>query len=100
MKNSRPNASVLPSARIIALIGGLIAANLLAWAAAWACWRSSALLFGGAVIAYGYGLRHAVDADHITAIDNTTRKMMQDGRRPLGVGFFFSLGHSTIVVAL
>jgi len=100
MKNSRPNASALPSARIIALIGGLIAANVLAWAAAWACWHTSALLFGGAVIAYGYGLRHAVDADHITAIDNTTRKMMQDGRRPLGVGFFFSLGHSTIVVAL
>jgi high-affinity nickel-transport protein len=44
------------------------------------------------------GLRHAVDADHIAAIDNATRKLMQDGQRPVSVGFFFSLGHSTIVV--
>ena len=50
--------------------------------------------------AYLFGLRHAFDADHIAAIDNTTRKLMQDGERPLGVGFFFSLGHSTIVLGL
>jgi high-affinity nickel-transport protein len=50
--------------------------------------------------AYLFGLRHAFDADHISAIDNTTRKLMQEGKRPLGVGFFFSLGHSTIVLAL
>ena len=50
--------------------------------------------------AYTLGLRHAFDADHIGAIDNTTRKLMSDGQRPLGVGFFFSLGHSTIVFAL
>src|ERR1043166_2349846 len=47
--------------------------------------------------AYLFGLRHAFDADHIAAIDNTTRKLLQDGRRPVGVGFFFSLGHSTVV---
>ncbi|HLQ62527.1 MAG TPA: HoxN/HupN/NixA family nickel/cobalt transporter [Candidatus Acidoferrales bacterium] len=48
-------------------------------------------------LAYTFGLRHAFDADHISAIDNTTRKLLQQGRRPVGVGFFFSLGHSTVV---
>ena len=55
---------------------------------------------GIGLTAYGFGLRHAFDADHISAIDNTTRKLLADGKRPLGVGFFFSLGHSTIVVGL
>jgi nickel/cobalt transporter (NiCoT) family protein len=55
---------------------------------------------GLGITAYTLGLRHAFDADHISAIDNTTRKLMADGKRPLGVGFFFSLGHSTIVLAL
>jgi high-affinity nickel-transport protein len=55
---------------------------------------------GTGVTAYTLGLRHAFDADHISAIDNTTRKLMSDGKRPLGVGFFFSLGHSTVVFAL
>jgi high-affinity nickel-transport protein len=53
---------------------------------------------GTALLAYSFGLRHAVDADHIAAIDNVTRKLMQDGKRPVAVGFMFSLGHSTIVV--
>src|ERR1700676_3940479 len=53
------------------------------------------LALGG--LAYTFGLRHAFDADHIAAIDNTTRKLLQDGRKPVGVGFFFSLGHSTVV---
>jgi high-affinity nickel-transport protein len=57
-------------------------------------------LAGLGVLAYSFGLRHAFDADHIAAIDNTTRKMLSQGRRPLGVGFFFSLGHSTIVFGL
>jgi high-affinity nickel-transport protein len=55
---------------------------------------------GTAALAYSFGLRHAFDADHIAAIDNVTRKLMQEGRRPVGVGLFFSLGHSTIVVGL
>jgi high-affinity nickel-transport protein len=55
---------------------------------------------GVGVTAYTLGLRHAFDADHIAAIDNTTRKLMADGRRPLSVGFFFSLGHSTVVFVL
>src|SRR6184192_2374185 len=53
------------------------------------------LALGG--LAYAFGLRHAFDADHISAIDNTTRKLLQEGKKPLGVGFFFSLGHSTVV---
>src|ERR1043166_2075284 len=57
-------------------------------------------LTGLATLAYTFGLRHAFDADHIAAIDNTTRKLLQDGERPLGPGFFFSLGHSTIVFSL
>jgi nickel/cobalt transporter (NiCoT) family protein len=55
---------------------------------------------GTGVTAYTLGLRHAFDADHISAIDNTTRKLMSDGKRPLSVGFFFSLGHSTVVFML
>ncbi len=64
--------------------------------------RYDARLFGIGVglTAYGFGLRHAFDADHISAIDNTTRKLISDGKRPVAVGFFFSLGHSTIVLAL
>ncbi len=54
---------------------------------------------GVAAVAYTLGLRHAFDADHISAIDNTTRKLMNEGKRPLSIGFWFSLGHSTIVVA-
>ncbi len=57
-------------------------------------------LVSAGFLAYTLGLRHAFDADHIAAIDNTTRKLMQDGQRPVAVGLFFSLGHSTIVVML
>src|SRR5256885_5436297 len=56
------------------------------------------LALGG--LAYTFGLRHAFDADHISAIDNTTRKMLQSGKKPVGVGFFFSLGHSTVVLLI
>src|SRR2546421_6872676 len=65
-------------------------------------WYSSSYpaLAGLGVLAYTFGLRHAFDADHIAAIDNTTRTFLAQGKRPLGVGFFFSLGHSTIVFAL
>ena len=55
------------------------------------------VMLGLGGLAYTFGLRHAFDADHISAIDNTTRKLLQEGKRPLGVGFFFSLGHSTVV---
>src|SRR2546425_5511020 len=55
------------------------------------------VMLGLGGLAYAFGLRHAFDADHISAIDNTTRKFLQEGKKPLGVGFFFSLGHSTVV---
>ena len=61
---------------------------------------SGALAIGTGLAAYTLGLRHAFDADHISAIDNTTRKLMAEGRRPMSVGFFFSLGHATVVFAL
>jgi len=76
----------------------LIAANLLCWAWALAAFAHQPVLLGTALLAYGLGLRHALDADHIAAIDNVTRKLMQDGQRPIAVGLFFSLGHSTVVV--
>src|SRR5262249_40626351 len=65
-------------------------------------YKVGATVFGlGTVLtAYTLGLRHAFDADHIAAIDNTTRKLMAEGKRPLSVGFWFSLGHSTVVVIL
>jgi high-affinity nickel-transport protein len=62
--------------------------------------RSGAFLIGTGITAYTLGLRHAFDADHISAIDNTTRKLMAEGKRPLSVGFWFSLGHSSVVFAL
>jgi nickel/cobalt transporter (NiCoT) family protein len=82
------------------MYGALLAANLAAWAWALIAFHGYPLLLGTAFLAYTFGLRHAVDADHIAAIDNVTRKLMQEGKQPVGVGLFFSLGHSTIVVGL
>jgi nickel/cobalt transporter (NiCoT) family protein len=85
-------------ARVIAIYAILLAFNLGAWIWAVLAFRHYPLLLGTALLAYSFGFRHAVDADHIAAIDNVTRKLMQDGKRPVAVGFMFSLGHSTIVV--
>src|ERR1700758_1512287 len=85
--------------KVVGLCIILIAANLLAWAWAFASFHGYPLLLATALIAYGFGLRHAVDADHIAAIDNVTRKLMQEGKRPIMAGLFFSLGHSTVVFA-
>jgi high-affinity nickel-transport protein len=87
-------------AKVIALYVLLIGANVASWLWALAAFRDYPILLGTAALAYTFGLRHAFDADHIAAIDNVTRKLMQEGKRPLTVGLFFSLGHSTIVVAL
>ncbi|MGH7042482.1 MAG: HoxN/HupN/NixA family nickel/cobalt transporter [Acetobacteraceae bacterium] len=84
--------------RIAGVYALLILFNVGAWVWALAAFRDYPVLLGTALLAYGFGLRHAVDADHIAAIDNVTRKLMQDGKRPTAVGFFFSLGHSTVVV--
>jgi high-affinity nickel-transport protein len=79
------------------LLGAL---NAFGWLWAVVAFYGHPVLLGTALLAYSFGLRHAVDADHIAAIDNVTRKLMQQGKRPVGVGFFFSLGHSTIVFSL
>jgi high-affinity nickel-transport protein len=83
---------------IFGIFAVLITANLAAWTWASFAFRFHPVLLGTALLAYGLGLRHAVDADHIAAIDNVTRKLMQEGRRPALVGFYFSFGHSTVVV--
>jgi high-affinity nickel-transport protein len=85
-------------ARLFGIYGLLIGINVLAWVWALVAFHDYPLLLGTALLAYGFGLRHAVDADHIAAIDNVTRKLMQEKKRPVSVGFFFSLGHSTVVV--
>lgn len=86
--------------KVIKIFLILFAANFLAWAWAFSAFQGYPVLLGTALLAYSFGLRHAFDADHIAAIDNVTRKLMQDGKKPAGVGLFFSLGHSTIVVGL
>jgi high-affinity nickel-transport protein len=84
--------------RLIGLLSALTATNLLAWAWALTAFAGQPVLIGTAVLAYSLGLRHALDADHIAAIDNVTRKLMQEGKRPVAVGLFFALGHSSVVM--
>ena len=86
--------------RVVSMYALLVGVNVVAWVWALIAFRHHPVLLGTAFLAYTFGLRHAVDADHIAAIDNVTRKLMQQGKRPVGVGFFFSLGHSTIVFGL
>jgi len=83
--------------RLAGFFGGVGMLHVAGWGLlfAAAAGQPTILALGG--LAYTFGLRHAFDADHIAAIDNTTRKLLQDGRKPVGVGFFFSLGHSTVV---
>jgi high-affinity nickel-transport protein len=86
--------------KIVTIYTLLALANAGAWILAFAAFANRPVLLGTAVLAYTFGLRHSVDADHISAIDNVTRNLMQAGKKPVSVGFFFSLGHSSIVVAL
>ncbi len=91
-------------AKVGVMAGVVLGLNVLGWAMLVAATghhyhlsKTAVFGFGTGVLAYTLGMRHAFDADHISAIDNTTRKLMAEGKRPLSVGFFFSLGHSTIV---
>ncbi|HEX5502721.1 MAG TPA: HoxN/HupN/NixA family nickel/cobalt transporter [Thermomicrobiales bacterium] len=86
--------------KVISLYIVLAVANLGLWALTLAISTRYAVVLGTALLAYSFGLRHGVDADHIAAVDNVTRKLLQDGKRPVAVGFFFSLGHSSVVVLL
>jgi nickel/cobalt transporter (NiCoT) family protein len=94
ISNATPSVRV----RIFGVSAVLILANLLSWIWALAAFGDRPVLLGTSVLAYSLGLRHALDADHIAAIDNVTRKLMQNGHRPVAVGLFFALGHSTVVV--
>jgi high-affinity nickel-transport protein len=84
--------------KVVVLYVFLLGFNLAAWGWALLAFHRFPVLLGTAFLAYSFGLRHAVDADHIAAIDNVTRKLMQQGKRPVSVGLLFSLGHSTIVI--
>ena len=84
--------------KVLGIYAILLVFNVSAWLWAVLAFRHFPVLLGTAFLAYSFGLRHAVDADHIAAIDNVTRKLMQEGKRPVAVGFMFSLGHSTVVV--
>ncbi|AMK20034.1 high-affinity nickel-transporter [Sphingobium sp. MI1205] len=80
------------------MFAALIAANLALWLWAALIFADSTMMLGTALLAWSLGMRHAVDADHIAAIDNVTRKLMQEGQRPLTVGLWFAVGHSGIVL--
>jgi nickel/cobalt transporter (NiCoT) family protein len=84
--------------RLIGLYSILAVLNIGAWLWALVAFRDRPVPLGVALVVYVLGLRHAVDADHIAAIDNVTRKLRQENKRPLSVGFFFALGHSSIIV--
>jgi high-affinity nickel-transport protein len=86
--------------RLAGLYGAVAVLHLAGWGLFLLYSSRFPSLLGLGVVAYGFGLRHAFDADHIAAVDDTVRLMVQQGRRPLGVGFFFSLGHATIVFLL
>ncbi|GBQ91311.1 high-affinity nickel permease [Gluconacetobacter johannae DSM 13595] len=81
-----------------ALLAGLAAVNIAAWGWAEYALGAQPVLMASALLAWTFGLRHAMDADHIAAIDVVTRKLMTQGRRPLWVGLSFSLGHSSVVI--
>ena len=92
--------SCLLRTRLAAVYAVLTVMNLGAWIWAFTAFGGKPALLGVALVVYGLGVRHAVDADHIAAIDNVTRKLMQSGARPVGVGFFFAIGHSMVIVAV
>jgi high-affinity nickel-transport protein len=94
------NLSSNEKIKIAIIFSVLIAITAVGFSAAFIIGKIAVVLAGLGIVAYVFGLRHGVDADHIAAIDNTTRKLMQEGKRPFTVGMWFSLGHSTVVVGL
>ena len=97
-RNKRPRMHRPVFRSIAPLFAGLLLANLAAWGWAWAAFGDRPVLLGTALLAWVFGLRHAVDADHIAAIDNVVRRQMHAGGNPRSVGLWFSLGHATVVV--
>ncbi len=112
-RTARPDVSAREWGRLAAMFGFILTVNVLGWGI-YVVYvtphhfnyqgeggsKGLGVGLGVAITAWFLGFRHAFDADHISCIDNTTRKLMADGKRPLGSGFFFSFGHSTIVVAV
>ena len=86
--------------RIFSIYSLLFTFNIIVWLIAYILFRNQPKLLALCLLAYGFGLRHAVDADHIAAIDNVTRKFMQEKKTPVSTGFYFSLGHSSVVLIL
>lgn len=86
--------------RLVLLFGFLVVLHVIVFLLTFFTLNTYKALLGLVIIAYSLGLRHAVDADHIAAIDNTTRKLMSDGQKPVAVGTFFSLGHASVVIIL
>ena len=86
--------------RLAGFYGAVLALHVLGWGALLTYGIAHPAFIGLGGLAYTFGLRHAFDADHISAIDNATRKLLQERKRPIGVGFFFSLGHSTVVLII
>ena len=97
LRSALDDASPHQGRKIAAIYVLLFAANAVVWTWAFIALSGSPTLLGTAMLAYVLGLRHAVDADHIAAIDNVVRKLMQESKRPVSAGLFFSLGHSLIV---
>ncbi len=97
LKAAVDDASADQRPKIIAIYALLLTANALVWTWAVVALAGRPTLLGTAVLAYVLGLRHAVDADHIASIDNVVRKLMQEGKRPVSAGLFFSLGHSVSI---
>lgn len=85
-------------AKALFTFAALITANIAAWLWTWIAFANQPALLGTALLAYIFGIRHAFDADHIAAIDNVVRKLMNERKAPFSAGFFFSLGHSTVVI--
>lgn len=102
MKQPGAHLCPKPSSRkqVFTLFSVLIGANIAVWVLALSVFHGNPVLLGTAFLAYSLGLRHAFDADHIAAIDNVTRKLAHEGQRSMGAGLYFSLGHSSVVVAL
>ena len=86
--------------QVFSVLALLLAANLAIWGWAWWAFQASPIFMGTAVLAWVFGLRHAADADHIAAIDNAVRKLVQTGQRAWDGGLFFALGHSAIVTLM
>ncbi|MGH9043305.1 MAG: HoxN/HupN/NixA family nickel/cobalt transporter [Acidimicrobiales bacterium] len=107
LRNVRGGLDARDWSRLGAMGAVILALNVVGWAMLGASLgghyhlgRTEVFGWGTGILAYTLGMRHAFDADHIAAIDNTTRKLVNESKRPVGTGFFFSLGHSTVVFIL